>query len=177
MKKIGFIVLIIFLAGCVRSKVQTNAPMQLLDARIGVSPLANNSITPLAGYRAATMIAAILQARGVRSVSLYRNFPSCARLLNCPKGNVSLAQAKAWARRRHLNYLITGSVNEWGYKVGLDGEPAAGVTINVISMRSGAVVWSGAGSRSGGSRTGLNVNAHILLDKMLNPLTGYYAKR
>jgi hypothetical protein len=65
---------------------------------------------------------------------------------------------------------VAGSVEEWRYKVGLDGEPVAGVTLRVIDLQNGRVLWSGSGSRSGWSRDGLSTVGHQLIGRLLSEL-------
>ena len=60
-----------------------------------------------------------------------------------------LATALDWARRQKLDYVISGSVEEWQYKNGLDGEPAVGISLRVIEPASGRVIWSTSGARAG----------------------------
>ena len=43
-------------------------------------------------------------------------------------------EALDWARERQARYALTGAVDEWRYKVGVDGEPAAGVTLQIIDV-------------------------------------------
>ncbi len=68
-----------------------------------------------------------------------------------------------WARQQNLQYVLTGSVDEWQYKNGLDGEPAVGVTLQVVEPASGRVVWSNSGARSGWSRECLAATAQKVL--------------
>ena len=46
----------------------------------------------------------------------------------------SRAKLLAWARSTHARYAVTGAVNEWTYKVGLDGEPVVGIAIQLIDL-------------------------------------------
>ena len=59
-------------------------------------------------------------------------------------------------------------MNEWRYKVGLDGEPAVGVSISIIEVASGQVVWSGTAARTGWSREAVSAIAQKATDKLLN---------
>lgn len=65
---------------------------------------------------------------------------------------------------------MTGTVNEWRYKVGLDGEPAVSVTLKLIDMRNGRVIWSAVGSKMGSSRSSLGNVGQRLIDSMLNQI-------
>ncbi|HXN40920.1 MAG TPA: hypothetical protein VN918_03965, partial [Myxococcaceae bacterium] len=76
----------------------------------------------------------------------------------------------AWARTKGFVYGLTGTVEEWTYRTGLDGDAAVGLTLQVIEMESGRVVWSASGSRSGWGRETLSGVAHKLMDSLLAEL-------
>jgi hypothetical protein len=76
----------------------------------------------------------------------------------------------AWAREQRVKYVLTGAVEEWRYKVGVDGEPVAGVTFELIDVASGQVVWSATGSKSGWTRSSLSSVASSLIGSLLSPL-------
>ena len=74
------------------------------------------------------------------------------------------------ARQRKITYALAGTVNEWRYKVGLDGEPVAGFTIQVIELSEGKVVWSGAASKSGWSRDSVSAVAQQVLERLISSM-------
>ena len=75
--------------------------------------------------------------------------------------------ALTWAKKSGAKYAVAGSVDEWRYKVGLDGEPAAGITLNVIDLESGQVVWSGTAAKTGWSREAVSAIAQKVVDNLL----------
>ena len=75
-----------------------------------------------------------------------------------------------WARSTHAQYAMTGSVNEWTYKVGLDGEPVVGLSLQLIDLKSGRIVWTAVGSLSGGSRIAVTTTAQRLINSLLRGL-------
>jgi hypothetical protein len=58
-------------------------------------------------------------------------------------------------------------VQEWRYRAEPDGEPAVGLTLSVIEVRSGRTVWSATGARAGLSRDTLSGTAQTLLRQLL----------
>jgi hypothetical protein len=64
-------------------------------------------------------------------------------------------------------YAVAASVDEWRYKVGLDGEPAAGVTLNIIDLSTDQVVWSGTAAKTGWSREAVSATAQKTVDQLL----------
>jgi hypothetical protein len=75
-----------------------------------------------------------------------------------------------WARGAGVRYALTGSVDEWRYKVGVDGEPAAGVTLQLVDVASGDVLWAAAGGATGWSREALSAVAQKLMRRLLAPI-------
>ena len=67
-------------------------------------------------------------------------------------------------------------MDEWRYKVGIDGEPAIGVTLKVIDLTDGRVVWTASGAKSGWSRQALSAVAQGVLKDMLSGLKLVTAK-
>ena len=61
-------------------------------------------------------------------------------------------------------------MEEWRYKTGVDGEPVVGLTLELIDVQSGQVVWSATGARSGWSRSSLSSVATSLIGSVLAPL-------
>ncbi|MGQ9686803.1 MAG: penicillin-binding protein activator LpoB, partial [Thiobacillaceae bacterium] len=60
--------------------------------------------------------------------------------------------------------------SEWRYKIGVDGEPAVGLTLQVIDLVNGKVVWTASGGRSGWSREALSAVAQKLVRDLTQPL-------
>lgn len=143
------------------------APALERQATWVVLPFANHTETPLAGNRAEAIAQALLHAQGVGKVLRYETGPQQEALFDAGDSKRQ-QEALDWARERQARYALTGAVDEWRYKVGVDGEPAAGVTLQIIEVASGDVVWSGAGGKSGWSREALSAVAQKLIRELLN---------
>lgn len=153
------------LAGC--STIDRSAPPALeRQASWVVLPFANNTETPLAGQRAEAIAQALLHAQGVGAI---RRAPGTAQkeALFSAGDSRRADEALAWARGQQIRYALAGSVDEWRYKVGVDGEPAAGVTLQILDVASGNVLWSGSGGKSGWSREALSAVAQKLMRELL----------
>jgi TolB-like protein len=79
-------------------------------------------------------------------------------------------EAQKWAKEQGVRYAVLGSIEEWRYKVGIDGEPAVGVTLKVLDLSSGRVLWSASGAKSGWSREALSAVGQTLLSNLLSSL-------
>lgn len=166
-----FIIGVVLFSGCTSIHVDKGRGITLpVYSRIAVGPIANYSDTPLANKQVESMVLSILHTRGFQNATLYPNKQDCAKLLYCPNALPHKSAMLAVARRQGASYILTGSTNEWRYKVGLDGEPVTGVTLNLIDVHNGHTVWNAFGSAVGSSRTGLDVVGQQMLQKMLGGL-------
>lgn len=129
-------------------------------------PIVNYSQTPQAGERAERIAATLLRSEGLKTLSQYPPQED-ANGLPILDENRRFNSALGWAQDSGLRYGITGSIEEWRYKAGLDGEPAVGLSVQVIDIASGDVLWSGSGSRAGWSRESLSGTAHKVLEKLI----------
>jgi len=134
-----------------------------------VLPLKNNTETPQAGQRAASIAHSVLASHGFVNVVRYPASGDDETLFDPAKPDQQQT-ALDWARAQHARYAITGSVNEWRYKVGVDGEPAVGLTFDVVEVDTGKVVWTTSGARTGWSRSAVSGVAQRLERQMLSPL-------
>jgi len=146
---------------------QSAAPAIDSKAAWVVLPFANHTETPLAGSRADSMAEALLRAAGVAKVRGYPAALAQDALFEPGSDKKQLEEGLKWARQQGARYALAGSVDEWRYKVGVDGEPAVGITLSVIDVASGETIWSGVGSKSGWSREALAAVAQKVLRSLI----------
>lgn len=156
------------LAACSSLDVSSNAPALAKTDQLAVLPIVNYTETPDAGQRAQSIAQSLLHQKGL-AVQRYPNDDGADFLIGGAGHNQ--AQALDWARTTGAQYALGGSVQEWRYKVGVDGEPVASLTFNLIDLKSGAIVWSATGSRSGWSRSSVAGVGQTLIRQLLSPLT------
>jgi hypothetical protein len=160
------LLLLSLLGGCT---VVNSSHVVVLPANteIAVLPLANNTETIQASASAASIIAHLLQARGI-TVATYPM--QCDAADSCVATVKLRHRAIAWAAHNNIPLILSGSINEWRYKVGLDGEPVVSVSLNIIDMRhkQQQIVWSAVGSKVGSSRSSLGNTAQTLFGTMLD---------
>ena len=161
---------VLWLAGC-STAIQSTADHEALDAQMkwALLPLANNTDTPQAALSAEAMVEHLLRRRGITTLAHYPAALSRDSLFEPTERKVS-EEAQKWARDQGIRFAVTGNVEEWRYKVGIDGEPAVGVTLKVIDLTNGRVVWSASGAKSGWSREALSAVAQALLTDLLGSL-------
>ncbi|MDP2842078.1 MAG: hypothetical protein Q8O06_00375 [Acetobacterium sp.] len=159
---------VLFVAGCVTLN-QRGTAVSFNDSW-ALLPFINNTETPYAAERAESIVAALLHARGLprleRPVTVTK-----AEDLGADRGEKRQHEALEWARQNKVRYVLSGTVNEWRYKVGLDGEPVAAFTLQVMALPEGRVVWSGAAGKSGWSRDAVSSVAQQVLERLLGEIS------
>ena len=139
-------------------------------------PFANHSEAPKGAERVEALTETVLRLRGVSDLSTYAAAPPddqkdgrIAALLD-DRERYDNARVWAWAKSRGFSYAVSGSVEEWRYKSGLDGEPAVGISLRVIDLSKDNVVWSASGTDTGPSHEAVSGTALRLVDRLLGQL-------
>lgn len=154
------------LAAC--AVIDASAPARPdTQARWVLLPFANHTETPLAAGRAESITESLLRAKGVADLTRYPSSLAAESLFDAGERKAQ-EQALEWARGEQARYAVTGAVDEWRYKVGVDGEPAVGVAVQIVDVASGKVVWSGVGAKSGWSREALAAVAQKLIRNLVD---------
>jgi polysaccharide biosynthesis protein PelC len=166
MKKLIALMLPVLLAGCAVMDSAGSWNRLDRDARWALLPIANHTDVPQAGLRAEAITEGLLRARGVNNLLRYPPNINPETLFE-PGERRAQVEAQKWARDQNARYALMGAVDEWRYKVGVDGEPAVGLLLQVIDLESGNVVWSGVGARTGWSRESLAGVAQKLVRNLL----------
>ncbi|MEN9374326.1 MAG: hypothetical protein RIR79_1878 [Pseudomonadota bacterium] len=163
--------LIAALAGCA-SNVHTAVNKKDLDrnSKWALLPITNNTDTPQAALAAEAIVEHQLRVRGIAQLQHYPVALSRDSLFE-PSERKVVEDAKNWAKTQGIRFGVSGSVEEWRYKVGIDGEPAVGVSLLVLDLSNNEVVWSASGAKSGWSRHALSATAQSLLADMLSDLS------
>lgn len=147
------------------------SPPPLLEPGVkwGLVPFVNNTETPQAGLREESIVEGLL--RSGKSIDL-EHYPANLNdeTLFEPMDRKQQEAAMNWAKKQGIRYAFTGNVDEWRYKVGVDGEPAVGLTLKIVDVSSGRVIWSAVGSSTGWSREALSAVAQKLTKKLIQPL-------
>ncbi|WP_052370608.1 hypothetical protein [Chromobacterium haemolyticum] len=160
---------VLVLAGC--STINTSQVPTFAKGQSWVLlPMANFTETPDAGARASSIAQSIMLQQGFVDLRNYEAEVDTADIESDTDRRQARAQSLDWARKSGARYALGGAVQEWRYKVGVDGEPVAGVTFDVLDLNSGKVVWSATGSRSGWSRSSLAGVGQTLIQQLLAPL-------
>ena len=140
------------------------------NAKWAMLPIANYTDVPQAGLRAEAIVETVLHGLALNDLQHYPPLLNSDSLFE-PAERKAVLEAMSWAKQQGVRYAITGSVDEWRYKVGIDGEPAVGITLQVIDLdKNNTVVWSASGAKSGWSRDALSSVARDLISELLGDL-------
>lgn len=159
---------VLALAGCTTIDTGKAPP---LDRRAAwaLLPFSNHTETPQAGLRAEAIAESLLRSSAGLNLRRYPVALNTETLFE-PTDRKQYDAALAWARSQGMKYAVAGNVDEWRYKVGIDGEPAAGLTMQIVDVPSGDVLWTGAGGKTGWSREALSAVAQKLMRQLLAPV-------
>ncbi len=163
----GILAAALAVAGCATTDVTTTSPPLERGAKWALLPLLNHTEVPQAGLRAEAITEALLRSQGVTELARYPARLNADTVLEPAERKVWDA-AQKWAKDSGARYAVYGAVDEWRYKVGIDGEPAVGVALHIMDAQSGAVLWSGVGAKSGWSREALSAVAQKLVKDLLS---------
>jgi hypothetical protein len=154
------------LAGCATTDTGGTGPAIERNAKWVMLPVLNHTEVPQAGQRAEAITEGLLRAHGVSDLTRYPAILNVDTLFE-PSERKIMIEAEKWARVQGARYAIYGAVDEWRYKVGIDGEPAVGVALHIMDLQSNQVVWTGVGGKSGWSRESLSGVAQKLIRDLL----------
>ncbi len=163
---LGLVLLTAFSTGCSIKHIQQDQVVSK-QARWVLLPVVNLAEVPQAGERIESVIETFLYSKGIGSLAYYpRQSAEQALLMLDDRSRYS--RALQWAKTQDFDYAITGSIEEWGYKSGLDGEPAVGLSLRIIDMNSGKVIWSASGAKTGWGYDSVSGVAISLVNKLLD---------
>ncbi len=169
-QRLLLLIAVLTLSGCtIQSAVSGGAALEP-EAKWALLPMVNQTDTPQAGLSAEAIAEHGLRVRGVRNIVRYPVTLSRDSLFEPSERRVA-EEAQKWAKEQGARYGLTGVVEEWRYKVGIDGEPAVGITLQVVELSTGQIVWSASGAKSGWSREALSGVAHKLLYQLMSKLS------
>ncbi len=130
------------------------------DGKITVLPFKNNTNTPQAGEKAKNIMEGVLVSKN-HSVKFYpsnqRNiFKNSQNALACDINSVN------------TRYYISGSINEWRYKTGIEAEPAVAINFNVVDKLNNNIVYSAVGAKNGWGQESIGSVAQKLILELTN---------
>lgn len=153
---------------CTVHNVQRSEPLDR-EAKWAILPVANLAEIPMAGENIESILDNALRIRGLVDL-----LPQAA--LSQTGGTLILDDRQRYeqvlkkARQENVRFGVTGAVHEWRYKTGLDGEPAVGLTLQVIDLPSGRVLWTASGAKTGWGYSNVSGTAEKLVAELIEGL-------
>jgi hypothetical protein len=132
-------------------------------------PVANFSETPQAGERIESMLETLLRKQGISSLDRYPPIKDDDTHL-VVSDRQRYEESLAWARGQRFDFAVYGSVEEWRYKSGIEGEPAVGLSVRIVDLKNNRVLWSASGSRTGGRSDNASETALTILDSLVGEM-------
>ena len=156
-------------AGCAVVDVHKGGTPMDVRARWALLPILDYSDSTQAGARIEDTLTSLLRTRLKIDMTKYPA-PTDGEVSVDLDERQRYQRAVSWAKGEGFVYGVGGSVNEWRYRSGADGEAAVGFTIEVVDLQSGKTVWSATGARSGWGRETASGTAQRLLRDMIAKL-------
>lgn len=164
MKYIPLLAICLGLISCANYQVPDSQSFPS-NSKWAIMPLVNNSNTPLAAEKVEQILSAQLYAKGI-DVIVYPAFES-TDLASILDNSAKYRRAQDWLASQAVDYIILGSVEEWHYKSGLDGEPAVGISLQVAN-KAQQTLWRATGTRGGWGRESVSGTGHIVIAELLD---------
>ncbi len=154
---------------CTVHQVQESQPLEK-DAAWVILPVVNLAEVPMAGENIEAMLDSALRIRGVDDLQRQTGTSQAGGGLLLDDRQ-RYEHALKQAGQGNARFGVTGSVHEWRYKTGLDGEPAVGLTLQVVALPSGQVLWTASGAKTGWGYSNVSGTAEKLVMQLLKGLT------
>jgi TolB-like protein len=163
LKNITFLLMLILLTACTSSIHKNNG--SLSHSKIyAITSFSNYSQTPMAGLSAASIVESVLAEQNIAIHSLIKGSEDI-KAKETEKELFELQKTRA--KSLGANYLITGDVQEWQYKTGIDGEPVVSYSLKVIDLNTNAILFNGVGAKSSWGHKSIGVVAQEIAKDLI----------
>lgn len=145
-------ILVVLVAGCARSNRTEYFSPQVLSIQrtAAVLPLVNLTPQPQAGRIAGDILAGELYGvQGLRFVERTAMQQALRAGEDDLEHVMDVSAAQTLGRKLGVQAVIYGSVTEFAYRRGLDQNPVVGLTVRMLDVESGTVLWAATVSRTG----------------------------
>jgi len=162
-KSLILVFIILFFTNC-SSIVNKNSVTLPKNKTYAISSFWNYTETPMAGLRASTIVDGVISKKNIHTISL---IGGSEEIESSKSKDSFIKEKKEKAISMGASYLIIGSVQEWRYKTGIDGEPVVSYTIKIIDLKSNKTVFNGVGAKSGWGHKSIGVIAQEIAQELI----------
>ncbi|HIO95536.1 MAG TPA: hypothetical protein EYG67_01815 [Campylobacterales bacterium] len=166
-QKLLILILSLLFLGC-SSIVHKKEVTLSSSKKYAISSFWNYTETPMAGLRASSIVESVLAKNRLTIHSLIGGSDEMGETLS---KDDFLQKQKAKAKSVGAEYLITGNVQEWRYKTGIDGEPVVSYTLKVIDLKDDTILFNGVGAKSGWGHKSIGVVAQEIAEELIPRFT------
>ena len=161
MKKVLLFLFAVFLTSCSTvANIDQISKLDLKNRTITVIPFENYTETPLAGLRVKAIAEGVVSSKGYNLSVLNVNQDKDYSPEEIKKILKELKDS-------NVDYVVTGSVNEFRYKTGIDGEPAVSITVRIYDLKRNKEVYTSVASKTGWSFESVSTVAQKILNKII----------
>ncbi|CAA6826968.1 MAG: Unknown protein [uncultured Sulfurovum sp.] len=163
LKKVTFLISILLFTAC--SSITHKKPALLSSNKTyAIASFWNYTETPMAGLRAASIVESVLSKQNIAIHSLIDGSDDIT-LKKSKKDLFTIQKEKAKSMK--ADYLITGNVQEWQYKTGIDAEPVVSYTIKVIDLSNNNIIFNAVGAKSAWGHKSIGVVAQEIAKDLI----------
>lgn len=163
------LVVITAVAACSNAVIDRRFELQS-NQSVVLMPITNLGQTPQAGEIAEAIFESLWLQRQLPKLEVYPRRAAYTEELPPLNDQRRFDNAKAWLAQQSADYYVTGTVTEWRYKSGLDGEPAVGLSLKIYDAHTDVLVWSASSARSGWDRESLSAAAQKVIAQQLDKI-------
>jgi len=143
---------VLTLPGCASAVQEWVKPGAGHVTRVAVLPLENQTSSLRAGQAVTDLVVSQMLATGAIAVMDPSEVADLLRRENLDPADAGrLPSAQRIGRLLQVSHVLQGAVTEYRYKPGLSETPAVGVTVRLVDVASGEVVWTASHARLGSS--------------------------
>jgi TolB-like protein len=143
---------VLTLLGCASAVQEWVKPGAGHVIRVAVLPLENQTSSLRAGQAVTDLVVSEMLATGAIAVVDPSEVVDLLRRENLDPADAGrLPSAQRIGRLLQVSHVLQGAVTEYRYKPGLSETPAVGVTVRLVDVASGEVVWTASHARLGSS--------------------------
>ncbi|PKR48412.1 hypothetical protein COO20_24410 [Thalassospira marina] len=164
-----------------RQIITASAPVSFTQgASIAVMPFDNLTNSEEAGQVASYLAVSALRANTNLAVQPESNVTQTYDSLNAEGtataavGTHTAVSARQLGEILGVQYVLTGSVSEYGYQYGLREEPSVSMNMRLIDIGTGTVIWSASSGIVGQgtfARDSVSIIAQRLVNQMVENMT------
>jgi TolB-like protein len=162
MKKLFFFLITVLIFGGCAQKAVSIQPNSAFPKEVKIIPFANLTQNPLAGYKVASIANGVIKEHNIKVDN---------SLFTYPEKDYSLKEIQNILNQYTDGYIVTGFVNEYKYKAGIDANPAVSITLKVYDAKNKKYIFTATISETGNAYDSLGVITQNCLKALMDEIS------